>query len=283
MSDTLGERLRNHREQRHIALSTIAEDTKIKASLLEALERDDLSRWPTGIFRRAFVRAYARAVGLDGEVILQELLVLHPDPSMPSDHDSPSDEAHASTKPAGSHLELGRLAPPRPADPVVAASPSRVELDLVAAAAVCSRLAQLEDGSDLEPVLAEMTTVVGARGIVVWRWRSDAARLVAAAAAGYERAVIERLPGVRREADNATAAAFRSAQMTIVEGGESRSGAIAVPSVSAYGVVAVLAIELPGGRERETSVQATATIWAAQLVGVLSGAIVADERTRVCG
>ena len=52
-----GRRLRDQRERAQIALSEIAEATKIKRSLLEELERGEVSAWPGGIFRRAFVRA----------------------------------------------------------------------------------------------------------------------------------------------------------------------------------------------------------------------------------
>jgi|SRR5882672_6134602 len=80
MPDSFGARLRERREQQQVALTTIAEQTKIKVSLLEALERDDVSHWPSGIFRRAFVRAYAHAIGLEPDVIVREFLDLYPDP-----------------------------------------------------------------------------------------------------------------------------------------------------------------------------------------------------------
>jgi transcriptional regulator with XRE-family HTH domain len=72
MSDreTFGPRLRSERERRGISLETIASVTKVGAELWDGLERNDFSRWPTGIFARAFVRDYARAVGLEeGEVV----------------------------------------------------------------------------------------------------------------------------------------------------------------------------------------------------------------------
>jgi transcriptional regulator with XRE-family HTH domain len=81
MPETFGARLREQREQQQVALITIAEQTKIKVSLLEALERDDVSRWPSGIFRRAFIRAYAHAIGLDPDLIVREFLELYPDPT----------------------------------------------------------------------------------------------------------------------------------------------------------------------------------------------------------
>jgi transcriptional regulator with XRE-family HTH domain len=80
MPDTFGARMRETRERQHVALSTIAEQTKIKVSLLEALERDDVSQWPSGIFRRAFIRAYAHAIGLEPDVVVREFLERYPDP-----------------------------------------------------------------------------------------------------------------------------------------------------------------------------------------------------------
>jgi len=68
------------RERSQVTLAAIAAQTKIKAALLEALERDDISQWPSGIFRRAYLRDYARAIGLDPEAVVREFLELHPDP-----------------------------------------------------------------------------------------------------------------------------------------------------------------------------------------------------------
>jgi cytoskeletal protein RodZ len=76
-----GPRLRRERERRQISLTSIAENTKISRSLLEALERDDVSRWPTGIFRRAFVRSYAEAIGLNGDEVVREFSERFPDPT----------------------------------------------------------------------------------------------------------------------------------------------------------------------------------------------------------
>jgi transcriptional regulator with XRE-family HTH domain len=81
MRDTLGARLRTQRERKRIALSAIAERTKIRASVFEALERDDPSGWPAGIYRRAFVRAYAEAIGIDPEPVVREFVARFPDPT----------------------------------------------------------------------------------------------------------------------------------------------------------------------------------------------------------
>ncbi len=80
MHESFGARLRRHREEQHIALATIAEQTKIKLSLLEDLERDDVSHWPAGIFRRAFIRWYANALNLDPDTTVREFAEAHPSP-----------------------------------------------------------------------------------------------------------------------------------------------------------------------------------------------------------
>ena len=62
-----GPHLRRAREKRGLSLQQVAATTKISARVLEALERNDISKLPGGIFSRSFVRAYAREVGLDPE------------------------------------------------------------------------------------------------------------------------------------------------------------------------------------------------------------------------
>jgi len=52
----------------------------VNAALYEGLERGDVSRWPSGIFRRSFVRAYASAIGLDADAIVREFLERFPEP-----------------------------------------------------------------------------------------------------------------------------------------------------------------------------------------------------------
>lgn len=60
-----GERLRRQRRHQNLSLTEIAASTKVGASHYAALERGDCSRWPGGVYNRAFIRAYAKAVGLD--------------------------------------------------------------------------------------------------------------------------------------------------------------------------------------------------------------------------
>ena len=72
--DDFGGKLRQARERRGISLRQIAASTKISAAALEALERNDISKLPGGIFSRAFVRSYAVEVGLDPDDTVREFL-----------------------------------------------------------------------------------------------------------------------------------------------------------------------------------------------------------------
>jgi hypothetical protein len=76
--DTFGPRLRAERERRGISIDTIASVTKVGGDLWDGLERNDFSRWPSGIFARAFVRDYARAIGLDADEVVDEFCRLFP-------------------------------------------------------------------------------------------------------------------------------------------------------------------------------------------------------------
>ena len=82
----LGRKLREARERRGVSLRQIADRTKIAVSVLEALERNDISRLPGGIFGRAFVRSFATEIGLDPEATIQEFIVQFPQDSVTVGH-----------------------------------------------------------------------------------------------------------------------------------------------------------------------------------------------------
>jgi cytoskeletal protein RodZ len=69
-----GMKMKRQREERGVTLRQIADATKISMGSLEALERNDISRLPGGIFSRAFVRSYALEIGLDPEQTVRDFL-----------------------------------------------------------------------------------------------------------------------------------------------------------------------------------------------------------------
>lgn len=96
-SSDFGSRLRQARETRGVSLREIAVKTKISTSALEALERNDISRLPGGIFSRAFVRSYAIEVGLDPEQTVEDFIAQFPHDSVTAGtpHSSQADDNEA--------------------------------------------------------------------------------------------------------------------------------------------------------------------------------------------
>ena len=184
-------------------------------------------------------------------------------------------------------IQFGRLAPrPTPssavAPPVEAAAPPPVEaaIDLSAAASACARVACAADVAQLEAALEDVAQLLAARGVIVWNWDPDVARLRAVAACRYSPQLLAQIPAVPRDANNATAAAFRSGDLCVVPAGDSSTGAVVAPVLSAAGTVGVLAIEMPAGREHHEAVQALTTMFAAPLAMFLysAGAVAAHKR-----
>jgi cytoskeleton protein RodZ len=61
----LGEELKRRREERDISLNEISESTRIGIRFLKAIDSDNYSILPGGIFTRSFIRAYAKQVGMN--------------------------------------------------------------------------------------------------------------------------------------------------------------------------------------------------------------------------
>ena len=92
-----GEFLRDARERRGLTVRDVSNETKIPRRHLEAFEHGDLTVVPNRMYRRAEVRAYAQAVGLDQSVALAELenaLLISgtPDPQTDALHSPDSSE-----------------------------------------------------------------------------------------------------------------------------------------------------------------------------------------------
>jgi len=317
-SEGFGARLRQRREQRQIDLVAIASQTKINVALLEALERDDVSHWPSGIFRRAYIRAYAEFIGLDPDVVLREFQQLHPEAEDTSSTLAAAADAAKRNAPPPTRLRImvdsaiGSLARLRPAaadpvppaalpspgkagpaaedapretppSPVVAAdvapadaganaigrddpasAESAVEA-LEALALLCTELGRAVDRGGIQRLLHESAAALKATGLVVWLWDESAGGLKPALVHGYSERVVAHLPTVKRDADNATAAAFRSASPREIAAKPQTSGALAMPLLLAEGCAGVLAIEVPEGVQLTKHTRAAAALLAASL------------------
>jgi transcriptional regulator with XRE-family HTH domain len=283
MDSSFGTRLQSQREKKGVSLSDISRQTKIKLSLLESLERDDLSYWPHGLFGRAYMRSYAQAIGADIEPLLREFLERHPDPPddfLSGENVPPAGISGAIRSAVGAIPGLLRRtdrdrveAAAAEADvPESAATSARLlapEPDapqLKMLAELCTRIQRAEGSRDLVPVLGAVSLTLGASGLVLWRWDTAAAALKPWLTHGYPAHVVAQLPLVRREDENAIAAAFRTCDTCVVDKGSGDTGAVVVPLVSAGHCVGALALELGGGAERRAFVRDAAVIIATLLV-----------------
>lgn len=313
MTSHFGARMRQHREKQELSLATIADRTKIKAALLEALERGDISHWPPGIFRRAYVRAYATAIGLDADTVIREFLDAYPEPVeivetpppptgfrglvgsaigslsrirhsglAPAHVEAPPVAARvepAMDRPAGMVPTMGRVVSPEQAldkvpDKAPEKAPAEVnrQVDLLGAAHLCTELGRVETAGQVQPLLRQAAAILDAKGLIVWVWDAVAEQLRPVLVHGYSDQVVAQLPGVRRDDDNVTAAAFRAAQTFAIGGTAHTSGALALPLLTPASCAGVLTIELPEGSEVNGTVRAVATFFAAMLAQLVGGA-----------
>ena len=113
-----GSKLREARERKGVSLREIANATKISIRALEALERNDISHLPGGIFSRSFVRAYAAEAGLNPDETVDDFVRQFPHDSVIAGHaasvpiDDSDDESNRRTARVGDaadrHQRAGR-------------------------------------------------------------------------------------------------------------------------------------------------------------------------------
>ena len=69
----VGQQLLQARQRRNLALVDISRNTRIPLHTLEAIERNDIEHLPPSFFTRAFVRTYAKEVGVNPDEILDRM------------------------------------------------------------------------------------------------------------------------------------------------------------------------------------------------------------------
>jgi len=72
VANGIGQRLREARAARDIALEDIAEQTKIRAGFLRALEEERWDALPGAAYARSFLHTYAEFLGLDADAVVAE-------------------------------------------------------------------------------------------------------------------------------------------------------------------------------------------------------------------
>lgn len=73
ISKTIGELLKQERQQRGVSLSELSAKTKVRLEFLEALESGDLSCLPAAPFVKGYIRACARVLSLDSDSLIAVL------------------------------------------------------------------------------------------------------------------------------------------------------------------------------------------------------------------
>jgi GAF domain len=158
---------------------------------------------------------------------------------------------------AGKWASAGQPAAPPPQ------TAQTVNLDSLAA--VCTDLARVTDNRSLPSILGRTAADLNASGIVVWIADPDGRELTPIVSHGYSPQLLSRLGTIDRDAQNATAAAFRTGLVQTVRADGMSNGAIAAPLVSPRGTVGVMAAEVRDEGEAQANTLAAATIVAAQL------------------
>jgi hypothetical protein len=168
---------------------------------------------------------------------------------------------------------------PQPAEPAVVEPPAPLPvaeerpasvptIDLGAAAELCTALSRVDSSAALPDVLARAAALLDASGVIVWLASGN--ELVAATAHGYSPQVINRLGAIPHDADNATAAAWRTGEVRTVVGDVMSNGAVVAPMFAPDTCIGVLAAEVRHGREQDASTRAVTMMVAAQLATILA-------------
>lgn len=72
--ETIGFQLRRTREQKGLKIETVARKLLINVNYLQALENNDKSKLPKGVYAKNFLKEYARFLGLDYKELVKQFV-----------------------------------------------------------------------------------------------------------------------------------------------------------------------------------------------------------------
>ena len=144
--------------------------------------------------------------------------------------------------------------------------------DLRAAAVLCVEFGKVCDTQELVALLEHAAPLLNASGIIIWIGDPSGRELRPALGYGYPPQALARMGSIPRDADNATATAYRVAKMQTVQSEGGAPGAIVAPLIATANCVGVMTAEVRSGSESREPIQALATIVAAQLAGFVAAA-----------
>jgi hypothetical protein len=153
--------------------------------------------------------------------------------------------------------------------PTASARQAAPAIDLSGMAALCTDLSHAIDTRALPPARERAARLLDASGLVIWVADPDGRELLPVLAHGYPQNLISRLGSMSRDAENVTAAAFRTGLVQTVKADAISLGAIAAPLMTPAGPVGVMAAEVLNDGERREATRAAAAIVAAQLATLM--------------
>jgi len=221
----------------------------------------------------------ALTAGTAAGLVFLLVLILIPVPPaqvVPAVGDNALPTASRTTSPAADGKAVAKPAPvaatpvpaPRPVPPLTFHAQGSV---LKAATDVVTAFGRVRDLTELSRVLGQAAEVMDASGLMVWVGSTAGDDLRPVLAHGYTEETIARFPPVPRTADNAAAAAYRSGVLQVVPSRQpGGTGAVVAPILTADGCIGALSAEIRSGGETSQSVQALASIFAAQLAAVFA-------------
>ena len=155
-------------------------------------------------------------------------------------------------------------------DAVADQADGKAAAGLRAAAALCVEFGKVCDTQGLVALLERAAPLLNASGIIIWIGDPSGRELRPALGYGYPPQALARMGSIQRDADNATAAAYRVAEMQTVQSEGGAPGAIVAPLIATASCVGVMTAEVRSGSESREPIQALATIVAAQFAGFVA-------------
>jgi hypothetical protein len=141
-------------------------------------------------------------------------------------------------------------------------------VDLAATAALCTDLSRVAEAAALSELLGRAASILDASGATLWLGAGD--QLFAVLGHGYTPQTLARFGPIARDADNAAAKAWRTGGIATVGSTDKSAGAIVAPMFGPSGCIGVLAFESRSKREHDATLQAVATLVAAQVSTAVS-------------
>jgi len=168
-------------------------------------------------------------------------------------------------KPLPTPVALEAPAPAPPPAPVVPAEPSVTLAAVRQVSEICVDLSALPGPGALEDMLARVSSVLNATGLIVWVASDEGASLSPVASHGFDPKLVARIGRIPKDSANLTASAFRDNAPKVSPVSADTPGALAAPMCGPTGPAGVLSVELKAGQVVEDATVALAAIVAAQL------------------